>query len=453
MPSVKTEIHVLTTGISLDDDLLISSSLIKQLKIPTHRTLTLKFGSRKLLVQVSPIGRGKKPVLRIAERTANSLGLIDGDVLIANYSRQTQTLKLGPVIGVILPGSSHADRPFGNMTAYCEELHGASQLYGGFVYFFSPEDIRAGEITGWRFAHRRWMRMRFPIPDVVYNRLTKRKLENKSSVQQLFHEVKSRYQGHVFNEKYLDKNDVFAALARSTPVRKLLPESHLFTNYEQLSGMSKKYSSVFLKPVTGSLGKGIIRVSRSSKRLICQYTSVNGSVRKSYSSLSKAFPSIKNKVRGKRYLIQQGLTLLKIHDRPVDFRALVQKNRRGQWSITSIVGRTASNQSFVSNVARGGRVSPARHALLASNLPNHLQGSVYLRMKKAALSIAAAIEHEFPYHFAELGIDLAVDASGKIWLIEVNSKPSKSDGVPSGSGKIRPSVKKFLLYSRYLSGL
>ncbi len=132
------------------------------------------------------------------------------------------------------------------------------------------------------------------------------KAGEQSSVQQLFHEVKSRYQGHVFNEKYLDKNDVFAALARSTPVRKLLPESHLFTKYEQLSGMSKKYSSVFLKPVTGSLGKGIIRVSRSSKRLICQYTSVNGSVRKSYSSLSKAFPSIKNKVRGKRYLIQQG---------------------------------------------------------------------------------------------------------------------------------------------------
>ena len=102
------------------------------------------------------------------------------------------------------------------------------------------------------------------------------------------------------------------------PLARLLPFASsagvtFVHKYEQLSGMSQRYSSVFLKPVTGSFGKGIIRVSERKDGIICQYTSVNGSVtRKSYSSLKQSVPPIKNKVRGKRYLIQQGLTLLKI---------------------------------------------------------------------------------------------------------------------------------------------
>jgi len=454
MSAIRTEIHVLTSGISQDDCMQMSASIIKRYKIPTRRPLTLEFGARRLTMVVLPLIRSSKRIIRLTERTAHGMGLIDGDILRIAYNRRTQTIRLGPVIGILLPrAGQHADRPFGNITSFCKELHRASRTYGGIVYFFTPDDTSHEEIHGWRIVYDRFTRMHVPLPDIVYNRLTTRRLENKDSVQQFFTYVKSRHRGSIFNEKFLDKNEVFHALARNVAIHKHLPESHLLTRYEQLNTMCKRYGSVFLKPVTGSLGKGIIRVSRSKDRILCQYASLNGAIRKSYPSLSKAFSTIKSKVRGKRYLIQQGLTLITVQERPVDFRALVQKNDRNEWTITSIVGRIASNQSFVSNVARGGTMCTARAALTQSSLPDHLHTAVYKRLHKAALAIAQTLESEIPYHFAELGIDLAVDQAGRVWLLEVNSKPSKQDGTPLTDGKIRPSVKKLLQYSRFLSGM
>lgn len=452
--SIKTEIQVLTNSLSLDEYMHMSASLIRRLRIPVHRPLTLIFGSRRLKLSVSPIDRSKGFFLRFTDRIAEQLGLIDGDLLRLTYDRRTQTLKLGPLIGVLLPRQyASADRPYGSMTAFCQELHVASRIYGGLVYFFTPDGITSSEVIGLRSASRRFVRMQFPIPDIVYNRLTTRKLENTDSVQQFFTEVKSRRQGHVFNERFLDKNDVFYALARNASIRQYLPESHLFTNFAQLNNMSRRYRSVFLKPVTGSLGKGIIRVTRANGRILCQYASMNSTITRTSSSLKKAFVTIRSKVQGKRYLIQQGLTLISIQDRPVDFRALVQKNSKGKWTLTSIVGRIAGSRNFVSNLARGGTLCTARSALAQSNLPSSLLAAVYVRLKRAAVEIAEALDAEMPWHFAELGIDLAVDVHGKVWLLEVNSKPSKMEGTPISSGKIRPSVKKTLLYSRLLAGM
>ena len=76
---------------------MISASLIKQLKIPTHRTLTLKFGSRKIKLRVSPIARSKKPFLRYYRAYCEPIGTDRRGCLIATtYDRRTQTLKLGP---------------------------------------------------------------------------------------------------------------------------------------------------------------------------------------------------------------------------------------------------------------------------------------------------------------------------------------------------------------------
>lgn len=454
MSSTRSAIQILTDGIAGDEYMHMSTSLIKRYKIRIHEPTTIHLGASRLTVYVAPILRSSKPVIRLTEATAEKLALCDGDMVRIAYNRRTSTIRIGPVIGVLLPrAGANPDRPFGNITSFCMELHGASRMYGGIVYFFTPDGISESEVDGWRIVYDRFKRRKLPIPDIVYNRLTTRKLENKQSVQQFFSHVKSRHQGSIFNEKFLDKNEVFSALAKNSAIHKHLPESHLLTRYEQLNRMCKRYGSVFLKPVTGSLGKGIIRVSRTRDRINCQFASVNGSVRRSFPTLSKVFATIKSKVQGKKYLIQQGLTLITVQDRPVDFRALVQKDAQNNWTITSIVGRIASNQSFVSNVARGGMLCAAKTALAGSSLSPGLHASTYIRLKKAALDIARTVETEIPYHFAELGIDLAVDHSGRVWLLEVNSKPSKQDGTPLSEGKIRPSVKKVLQYSRALSGL
>jgi D-alanine-D-alanine ligase-like ATP-grasp enzyme len=52
-----------------------------------------------------------------------------------------------------------------------------------------------------------------------------------------------------------------------------------------------------------------------------------------------------------------------------------------------------------------------------------------------------------------LGIDLAVSKGGRVWLLEVNSKPSKNDNTAMPDQKIRPSVRQLILYCRHLAQL
>jgi glutathione synthase/RimK-type ligase-like ATP-grasp enzyme len=220
-----------------------------------------------------------------------------------------------------------------------------------------------------------------------------------------------------------------------------------------LKSMCSRYSSVFLKPVRGSLGKGIIRLSRiGPDNWQASYATVGGTKRQSYSSLAKLFSTISGKMKTVRYLVQQGLNLIEAGGRPVDYRALTQKNSSGKWAITSIVARTAGSHHFVSNLARGGTLSTVKESVAKSNLPVQFRGDASSRLSRAALDIARGVDNHIPAHFGELGIDLALDTMGRVWLLEVNSKPSKNDNTPLKEGKIRPSVRMLIQYARHISG-
>jgi glutathione synthase/RimK-type ligase-like ATP-grasp enzyme len=449
----KVAVQVISSGILPDDAIMLGEIYLKQWKIPQGQPVTLKFGAFKQSVKVVPVERYEG--IRIGHGLARRMGLSTNPTVRLQYRADTATLALGPLIGVLVSRDDPAmrDRPFGTITMFCKELVDACAAQGAYVYFFTPNQITANcaAVEGWIFADG-WRKASMPAPDVVNNRLTSRKLENKPSVQHFMKEVKLSHNASVFNEKFLDKPEVFDALGKDASVLKYLPESHLLRNYTMLKSMCSRYHTVFLKPVRGSLGKGIIRVTRTDKDAYqAMYATVNGTRRQHFSSLLKLFSSISGKMKTVRYQIQQGLNLIEIGGRPVDFRALVQKNETGNWTVTSIVARTAGSHHFVSNLARGGTLSTVREAVARSNLSSVSGADASARLHRAALDIAKGIDTNIPFHFGELGIDLAIDSSGKVWLLEVNSKPSKNDNTPLQDQKIRPSVRNMIRYARHLA--
>lgn len=449
----KAKVSIQVTSGSMDDNMLMMGvSLIKRLKIPTHQYVVIRFGAFKQQVQIIPAPR--LGGIRISPSLARRMGLGSETQLRLKYKPGSATLSFGPLIGVLVtrdfPGK--LDRPFGSITAFCKELVIACQQTGAYVYFFTPQDLNGSisAVQGWVYMGG-WRKTVLPAPDVINNRLTTRKLEDKPSVQHFMKEVKSRYKTSIFNEKFLNKTEVFQALSQAPTLHRYLPESHALNNFQTFKSMCTRYPVVFLKPIRGSLGKGIIRISRKDQKFTCQFATINGIRTQTYDSLSRLFSALSGKFKSTRYQIQQGLRLLEISQRPVDFRALVQKNLQGKWSITSIVARIAGNHRFVSNLARGGTLSTVREAIIKSNLTGNKAG-LQAKLKAAALDIAKGIDSQIPAHFGELGIDLAIDANGRVWLLEVNSKPSKNDDSPLDSTKIRPSVKQVVQYSRFLSG-
>lgn len=439
-----------------DHVIMLGESFIKKHKLQVNKSISLRFGATKTLIKIVKIPR--LDGLRISSGLARKINLHDGFKVRMQYRASGPSLQLGPVLAVMVNQvrRQRPDRPFGNNTAFCKELVDACQSEGIIVYFLSPDMLRTSGtvLEGWTY-HNGWRMLTFPFPNVVYNRLTSRILENKSHVQQFMKAVKSRYNTKIFNERYLHKNEVFKVLKKVPALRKYLPESHALTGFPILNAMCRRHRTVFLKPILGSLGKGIMRITRQPDgKLICQSTHMKGSTSQIYSSTAKLYAAIAGKMKVRRYQIQQGLKLIAIGSKPIDFRALVQKNRESRWEVTSIVARIAGNHHFVSNLARGGTLSTVSEALSrARGVPIKATNA---KLRKAAVDIAQGIEAQIPQNFGELGVDLAVDTRGKVWLIEVNSKPSKNDNTPlnpeSNSNTIRPSVNKATKYIRHLAG-
>lgn len=454
MIQTKVKLQIQKSGNPSDGSILMLSKTIAELwTIPFGQSLKLCFGSASQEVTVEPASQ--EDVLFISGALASRWGLTQGDKLCLQYQSSSQTIQIGPLIGVLL---SHINRnkpnnPFGVNTSFCREIIAASKLDCSLVYFFTQEDIQgqSDSIRGWHYTNK-WNRSRFPVPNVIYNRLTSRKLENRLNVKRFVKYARSRHSVVFFNEKYLNKIEVFDALKKEPELLVYLPESHLLSNFHMLKMMCSKHDTVFLKPVNGSLGIGIIRINRNTDTTTytASFNSRNGVRRQSFGSIEKLFYAISGKMKKNRYQIQRGIKLLSVSGRPVDFRALVQRDNTGQWSITSIVARIAGNQQFVSNLARGGTITTVKTALSRTGASSASGGLAKLR--RAALQIAKGIETQMSGHFAELGIDLAIDSQGHVWLIEVNSKPSKNDKAPlSAQGKIRPSVRKFVQYANFSS--
>lgn len=457
MTRTKVNITVLQSGSHSASDIWIDEGLIKKLKIAIEHPVTIRYGSLHKEVKAFPVKRNSNTSnLRMNSQLASTLNINNDEPICMIYKEGTHTLTIGPLIGVMLR-KIHVKNPeqlFGNQSSFCTEMSEACKRYGAKVFFFAQDDIQSNHhtVTGWTLTNENnWVNKSFPIPNILYNRLTSRVIEDSSKVQQFMKDIKTFHGTHIFNEKYLSKHEVFDALNRDQRLQHYLPESHLLRNSKILRTMLTRYSTVFLKPVKGSLGRRIIRIRRADETAYhSDYTSLNGLQRHTHSNFTKLVSSLSGKVKSQSYQIQQGIHIMSVSGRPVDFRALIQRGSTGNWSITSIVARIAGNQTFVSNLARGGTLSTISGALEKSNLQQQHHASISTKLRKCALDIAKGIEEQIPFHFAELGIDLAVDVRGMVWLIEVNSKPSKEDNSPLQIGKIRPSVKQIIKYSLFL---
>lgn len=464
MSRVKITVSVLDDGSADERTLHLGSVWIKKWGLSTASPLILRFGSLEREMRL--VENGKGSLFRIHPRLAAELGIHAGAELCLRHPGG-RVLSLGPLLGVLLTRiGDGSNNPFGAISSFCRELTMAGEKHGVLVYFFSAGRLpgKTGRIQGWTY-HNGWRQRMFPLPDVVYNRLTSRVVENRPEVQRFLQQFKKRPEGGLFNERYVNKAEVFEALRRDETLKGHLPESYTYKSKVQLRSMLERHGSVFLKPNLGSLGKGIVRIRKGGDgTYLCHAAGSTGAIREiRYPNQVRMMEGVALRVKGRPYLLQEGLDLISVGGCPLDFRALVQRDDTGEWKVTSIVGRIAARHTFVSNLARGGRLSTVPDAIAQSNLAAALRGEVKGKLDRAALALAKGLEQQLTdAHFAEFGIDLAVDTRGRVMLLEVNSKPSKENNAPLGaengavSGedgpvKIRPSVRRAVQYARFMA--
>lgn len=179
----------------------------------------------------------------------------------------------------------------------------------------------------------------------------------------------------------------------------------------------KRYRTVFLKPVYGKGGKGIIKVSRYGSR----YRWHEGKHTMMLTGKRHLHHNVKRITFGKPYLIQKGVDLLKLRGRPVDFRILMFKPK-DKWVFMGVIGRWAPPKRAVTNYALGGKAITLKKALVGSGVLSKSKRDV-IEEKLIALGYKVAGSFSRYSKVRKLGIDVAIDKKLNLRILEPNTNP------------------------------
>ncbi|MDP4098443.1 YheC/YheD family protein [Paenibacillus sp. P96] len=205
------------------------------------------------------------------------------------------------------------------------------------------------------------------------------------------------------------------ALLRNGYIAAHIPQTAKYSP-EHLKWMLERYKFVFIKPVKGGGGHGVIKVARYASGYYCTRLSQTYYCAH-FEELKKVLSAIKLR---RPYLIQQGIELATIQGRPIDYRIKTVKNGE-QWEFRSMVGRLARPGLVITNLCKGGTLLPGREGLRRS-LKGISVSAKRREMRELTRLCISVLEGQFP-GVGELGFDYGLDRRGRIWILEVNTRP------------------------------
>ncbi|MEC0308963.1 Endospore coat-associated protein YheD [Paenibacillus sp. GM2FR] len=297
------------------------------------------------------------------------------------------------------------------------------------VYVFTPADVNStqGLINAMEYDpdHRRWSRKWRSFPNMIFDRC---RIQKSPRFQQLLR-FRSRYRYLLFlNRPLRNKWTIHQVLSTKKRFRPHLPDTRIVTSAGDIHRMLNLHPTVYFKPINGTGGRGILRITkvpgvtgtyeirgRNSNRSIIRPK------RMPSGHLAQYLSGWGNK---DRYLVQEGIQLELPDGRVHDYRMLVQKNGAGQWQVTGCVGRVGAPKSVTSNLHGGGRATMMEELLSKWITDPAKRANIREEADSLGVDVAQFLDGQYG-GLCELALDLAVDKTGRILLLEVNPKPSR----------------------------
>jgi glutathione synthase/RimK-type ligase-like ATP-grasp enzyme len=320
------------------------------------------------------------------------------------------------------------------------------------VLVFSPLSIDwlNKNINGliYNAVSKNWELTVYPFPDIIYDRATfpEEQKEIGGFVREYLNkECKLPF---INSKSYFNKWETHEVLSSDSEIIKYLPDTVKYYHPCQLIDLLDKYNSVYLKDSGGRLGKNIFKLQKAEDGfyiLSYQNSGTKYSDKLTLQEIHNKFAA--DKLLGRNIIIQQGIDVALLEEHPFDVRILAQKNEWEHWEVVDKSARVAVPGSIVTNVSSGGEVKEFERVipLLFSN-----STSISAEVDMLIIKICETLEKKYGM-LGELGIDVAIDKSGKVWLIEVNGKPAKLCIYHSGNLElINRTCRNIVRYSKML---
>ncbi len=396
-------------------------------------TIILQAGNRSVKVAVatepgSSVEYGNQ--LIVLPTAARGMGIPSCPYRI--LKQDETSVRIGPLVGILAAGRPNETNQSEKARRLYRQLILRGWEKGIFIYCFSPQDVSWGRglIRGYTFSpNGKWLAGTFPIPDVVYNRILYRSTENQKMVQKLL-EGFDKYPGvYLFNRRFLNKWEVSRVLEQDHRTRHWVPETLPFSA-NNLQLLLNRHQELFLKPYHSSRGQGIIKIERTHDGRGFRYgrsewKGKNWIYVPNYNRLNSKLRQ--NIGYQKRYLIQQGIELARLRGRVFDLRAQAQKDRRGEWVLTGVGVRVAAQNRFVTHVPNGGSRADFDKVIKEVFDSSKIQSSIEQELNSIGSIVPQVLEDGLKISLGILSLDIGVDTSGKLWILEINSKPARFD--------------------------
>lgn len=294
-------------------------------------------------------------------------------------------------------------------------------------YYFTLKDIDMcrGTVNGVYYNHSRgiWLNSSFPFPHVLYLRNAVPD-HRKAKLKEFFERIQDGPSPTLPLNSTVEFNKwhFYRTLCKEDAIKSHLPETKPYRNERRdLMIMLRRFGRVYLKGCLGKQGRQVMEITRLSRGLfVCRYY-----FRKLFTQKASrcGLQNIVNEFVGAGdFIIQQPLDLIEEEGCKVDLRAEVQRNGKGEIELVAVPVRVGEKNSPITTHARSypfelffSRYRGCSGADLDA-LKNRIDDFI--------VTVYESIEKHYGA-FGEMGLDIGLDKSNKLWLIESNSQPSK----------------------------
>ncbi|WP_347552394.1 YheC/YheD family protein [Pseudalkalibacillus hwajinpoensis] len=311
---------------------------------------------------------------------------------------------------------------FTHEQTYLNKLGAAGTESGFKVYRFVPHQSPGIEIEGLKYDERShtWRKANFPVPEFIYDRCFHSNFRKAPSLR-FIHWLKNKTHACFLGYGLSGKWAVYKVLRTNPFVREHLPLTAKLpfpTALTVLKEWLQTHKEFIVKPIHGSQGNGIILITQELSGISVQINHKGNVLQHTYDTTSHFLQLISGIIKNREYLIQEKLILLDQNSKPFDRRVVMMKNTTTSWIEQGRAMRVGQKHSFVSNLHSGGCILSDKELALSATVLLAADEKI----TKLSQVIATELEKSFPPLF-ELGLDFGIDHSGKVWLLEANSKP------------------------------
>ena len=321
-------------------------------------------------------------------------------------------IHIGPVIGILVSRKKITKTLLERYQDYLWNY----QRIKGLIYIFSIKNIDLKEkiIKGYYYYPNsdtlnekisEWKEGIFPYPAVVYRRV---KNVKDSKYDNLWIQVNRK----VFNSFSLNKWEVWRLLSKNEQMGRYLPLTILFRSYLDLLNLLDRLDSLYLKPISGSLGSGIVQIQKINEEIIVHFSGDKRIIKK-----NKLKNFLNYLTRKKTYIVQHDVGLTK-ENKKIDFRVIMQKNTLQKWVCNGIIARHGLDGGITTN-----DISSINLGSKSIKSIFQLSDEETKAKEKEIISICSEASELLDIYYrriGDLGFDISIDSNQKVWIIEIN---------------------------------